>query len=77
MDIVERLKFDAARCAVDYSKGVASNIGEAVAEIERLRRDYGILSDIAAQLEKENDALRHDLERALQNHVADLNGPKD
>lgn len=37
MDIVERLKFDAARCEADYSKGIAKNIEEAIAEIERLR----------------------------------------
>lgn len=36
-DIVERLRFDAVRCEVCYSKGIASNIEEAVAEIERLR----------------------------------------
>lgn len=37
MNIVERLKFDAARCEATFSKGVASNIEEAAAEIERLR----------------------------------------
>ena len=37
MDIIERLKFDAARCEATFSKGVASNIEEAAAEIERLR----------------------------------------
>lgn len=37
MDIVERLRFDAARCEVTFSKGVASNIEAAAGEIERLR----------------------------------------
>jgi len=36
-DIVERLKFDAIRCELQFSKGVAGNITEAAAEIERLR----------------------------------------
>lgn len=36
-DIVERLEFDAARCEQQFSKGVAGNITEAVAEIERLQ----------------------------------------
>lgn len=36
-DIVERLRFDAARCEATFSKGVATNIEEAAAEIERLR----------------------------------------
>lgn len=35
-DIVERLRFDAARCEVDYSKGVAGNITEAADTIERM-----------------------------------------
>jgi hypothetical protein len=36
-DIVERLRFDAVRCEVQFSKGVAGNIEEAAREIERLR----------------------------------------
>jgi hypothetical protein len=36
-DIVERLRFDAARCEHGFSKGVATNIEEAAAEIEQLR----------------------------------------
>jgi hypothetical protein len=36
-DIVERLRFDAIRSEVQFSKGVASNIDEAANEIERLR----------------------------------------
>lgn len=37
IDIVDRLEFDATRCEVGYSKGVASNITEGIAEIKRLR----------------------------------------
>jgi hypothetical protein len=37
IDIVDRLKFDATRCEVQFSKGVATNIEDAAAEIERLR----------------------------------------
>ena len=49
MDIVERLRFDAARCEATFSKGVATNIEEAVAEIERLRaiiQGYKTAADI-------------------------------
>ena len=37
IDIIDRLKFDAARCEAHFSKGVAGNIEDAVSEIERLR----------------------------------------
>lgn len=37
INIVERLRFDAARCEATFSKGVAGNIEEAADEIERLR----------------------------------------
>jgi hypothetical protein len=46
MDIVERLRFDAARCEVDYSKGVATNIEEGAAEIERLRAALQEIADM-------------------------------
>ena len=50
MDIIERLKFDAARCEATFSKGVASNIEEAVAEIERLRAALRLIAwDIEGQ----------------------------
>lgn len=39
MDIVERLRFDSARCEAQFSKGVASNIEAAAVEIERLRTE--------------------------------------
>jgi hypothetical protein len=38
IDIVDRLKFDATRCEAQFSKGVATNISEGAAEIERLRK---------------------------------------
>jgi hypothetical protein len=37
VDIVVRLRFDAARCETQFSKDVAGNIDEGVNEIERLR----------------------------------------
>lgn len=37
MDIVERLRFDAARCEMQFSKGVAGNIEEAISVMERMR----------------------------------------
>lgn len=37
IDIVDRLSFDANRCEASFSKGVASNIEEGIAEIKRLR----------------------------------------
>lgn len=39
IDIVDRLRFDAVRCEVQFSKGVAGNINEAADEIERLRKE--------------------------------------
>ncbi len=41
ISLVQRLHFDAARCEATFSKGVAGNIEEAVAEIERLRKVLG------------------------------------
>lgn len=37
IDIVDRLRFDATRCELQFSKGVAGNISAAADEIERLR----------------------------------------
>lgn len=37
IDLVNRLRFDATRCELQFSKGVANNISEAADEIERLR----------------------------------------
>lgn len=44
-DIVERLRFDAARCEADFSRGIATNIVEAADEIERLRDPYRAVDD--------------------------------
>lgn len=38
IDIVDRLRFDAMRCEVQFSKGVAGNITAGANEIERLRK---------------------------------------
>lgn len=38
IDIVDRLRFDATRCELQFSKGVAGNINEGADEIERLRK---------------------------------------
>jgi hypothetical protein len=38
IDIVDRMRFDAARCRVTFSHGVASNIEAGADEIERLRK---------------------------------------
>lgn len=43
IDIVDRLRFDATRCEATFSKGVAGNITEGIAEIERLRTENGRL----------------------------------
>lgn len=47
MDIVARLRFDAARCEAQFSKGVSTNIEEAAAEIERLRAMLKPFADMA------------------------------
>ena len=52
--IVERLRFDATRCEMQFSKGVASNIEEAANEIERLRR--GIQDYLAGSYANPRDA---------------------
>jgi hypothetical protein len=52
--IVDRLRFDAARCEIQFSKGVAANVNEAADEIERLRSvqsttgTSGLLARVAA-----------------------------
>lgn len=38
IDIVDRLRFDATRCEVQFSRGVAANISAGADEIERLRK---------------------------------------
>ncbi len=44
--IIERLRFDSARCEATFSKGVASNIDEAITEIERLA-EYTVDAELA------------------------------
>lgn len=46
IDIVNRLRFDATRCEVQFSKGVARNIDAAADEIERLRKKLEEIHDI-------------------------------
>lgn len=77
MDIVDRLKFDSVRCEVQFSKGVSTNIDEAVAEIERLRRRLGPLGLVVVEIGEaghyvnervaaEIGRLRDDLSQALR-----------
>ena len=49
--LVERLRFDAVRCEVAYSKGVAGNIEEAANEIERLRAALEDISNPIAAIQ--------------------------
>jgi hypothetical protein len=44
IDIVQRLRFDAVRVEAQFSKGVAANIAEGAAEIEKLRAEVLALS---------------------------------
>lgn len=46
-DIVQRLRFDATRCWIHFSMGVARNIDEAADEIERLRAEVAMWKDLA------------------------------
>ena len=58
IDIVDRMRFDATRCELQFSKGVAGNIEEAAKEIERLR------VQLAAQPWQNIDAILDALEAA-------------
>jgi hypothetical protein len=65
-DIIERLRFDAARCEACYSKGIATNIEEAANKIERLRaaiKTY-LTPDRTLTLDEKLNALRSALEQA-------------
>lgn len=44
LDIIERLSFDATRCEIQFSKGVATNIEDGIAEIVRLRKALGSIA---------------------------------
>ena len=61
-DIVERLRFDAARCEMQFSKGVAGNIEEAADEIERLTAELARIRGLPrlAALDAEIQRLRAD-----------------
>lgn len=61
-DLVQRLRFDATRCEAQFSKGVATNIEDAAAEIEWLRARI-------KTLEAQGRELRHVISR--------LNGKND
>lgn len=61
--IVERLRFDATRCEVQFSRGVAKNIEEAADEIERLR---AALHEVINTCEDHLDAPAQVAFRALQ-----------
>jgi len=68
IDIVDRLRFDATRCEVQFSKGVAGNINEAVDEIERLRAALTAVSAMDAHgfyVAPMGSALRRQVEAAL------------
>ena len=49
-DLVERLSFDASRCELQFSKGVAGNIEEAIGEIKHLREQLVCAIDILQSL---------------------------
>ena len=65
---VERLRFDAARCELHFSKGVASNIEEGIAEIERLTDALAFMEKRALREQAEIERLR----MALKDVIADI-----
>ena len=64
ISIVNRLEFDATRCELQFSKGVAGNIREAAAEIGRLRAAKTAALRIADERAIEAAELRAKLESA-------------
>lgn len=67
-ELVQRLRFDATRCEMQFSKGVAGNIEEAADVIERLTADLeasfrssGIMAERIRDQDTENERLRADL----------------
>ena len=74
MDIIERLRFDAARCEAVYSKGVASNIEEAIAEIERLRSEIAQMRSQAGDNIELAESEQRGFERGLT-HQQQTPGP--
>lgn len=55
IDIVERLRFDAVRSELQFSKGVAQNSEEAANEIERLRAELARSSERIAVVQGDLD----------------------
>jgi hypothetical protein len=67
MDILERLSFDATRCEIQFSKGVATNIEEAAAEIARLR---AARDECERQFQEAMQKLSHEIDRTIQLRAA-------
>ena len=65
MDIIERLRFDAARCELEFSKGIAGNIEEAAAEIVRLRAALELARDAVQWNDPEHNAVLMRIKMAL------------
>jgi hypothetical protein len=56
--LTERLRFDAIRCEMHFSTGVASNITEAADRIEQLEADNGAYEGGLLKRDFDNDILR-------------------
>lgn len=66
IDITERLSFDADRCEISYSTGVAKNIREGIDTIERLRARLEGMSKELNRAAEENAFLRLSLMEARE-----------
>ncbi len=64
IDIVDRLSFDATRCEIQFSKGVASNIEAGIVENKRLR----------AALKKIEDRTTDPVARSIAGEILITNG---
>jgi hypothetical protein len=71
IDIVERLRFDAARCGMHISLGIARNIEEAADEIERLREEIAELKGSIEVCSGSCSTREHRAQRANQRHSDD------
>ena len=67
IDIADRLRFDAARTEMQFSKGVAGNIGDAIIEIERLRVREAAALKLAESFQVEIERLTQERDLALAN----------
>jgi hypothetical protein len=65
IDIMERLRFDAVRCEIQFSKGVAGNIEEAADEIEKVREWHKNTTELAQEYREEIRLLSIENERLL------------